>query len=84
MIKQLKWSESISPNERIRYDHCIAETPFGRFVVTWKGWKKYDSPTVDETPWDSFGGYPFISVDAAKEWCQSEFNLRVNNFISID
>ena len=73
---RLQWTENLPPSEDCRYDHCIAETPFGRFLVTWKSWKKFDSPTVDETPWGDWYA-PFGSVDEAKSACQQELNQRL-------
>lgn len=55
-FKPLVWSEPLRSTEEVRYNHVIAETPFGRFLITWKGWKEHDSPTIDETPWGDFGG----------------------------
>lgn len=73
---RLYWTENMPPSESCRYDHCIAETPFGRFLITWKSWKEYDSPTVDETPWGDWY-VAFNSIDAAKAACQQEFNKRL-------
>jgi hypothetical protein len=64
------------PSEACRYDHCIAETPFGRFLITWKSWKEYDDPTVDETPWGDWYA-AFNSVDDAKAACQQGMNERL-------
>jgi hypothetical protein len=72
----LQWSENMPASKECRYDHCIAQTPFGRFLITWKSWKEYDSPTVDETPWSVWGGF-FNSVDEAKAACQREFDKRL-------
>jgi hypothetical protein len=72
----LQWTENRQPNEECRYNRCIAETPFGRFLITWKGWKTHDDPTVDETPWGDWYGV-FNSVDAAKAACQREFDVKV-------
>jgi hypothetical protein len=72
----LQWSENRPPCEECRYDHCTAETPFGGFLITWKSWKEYDSPTVDETPWgDSWQA--FATVELAKAACQREFDARL-------
>ena len=49
-IKPLQWSNVREPNELVRYHHVIAETPFGMFLITWKGWKERDTPTVDASP----------------------------------
>ena len=72
----LQWTDNAPPNEDCRYDHCTAETPFGRFRISWKSWKQFDSPTVDETPWGDWYG-AFDSVDEAKAACQEEINKRL-------
>jgi hypothetical protein len=72
----LQWSENMPASKECRYDHCIAQTPFGRFLIAWKSWEEYDSPTVDETPWSDWGGF-FNSVDEAKAACQREFDKRL-------
>lgn len=69
----LQWTENKPASEECRYDHCIAETPFGRFLITWKSWKAYDGPTVDETPWGDWYG-SFNSVEEAKAACQKGFD----------
>ncbi|MCE2836657.1 MAG: hypothetical protein LW834_06815 [Cyanobium sp. 49614_E6] len=75
----LQWTENMPPSEGCRYDHCTAETPFGRFLISWKGWKQFHSPTVDETPWgDWFGA--FNSVDDAKAACQQGMNERLSRW----
>jgi hypothetical protein len=75
----LQWTENMPPNEGCRYDHCTAETPFGRFLISWKGWKQFDSPTVDETPWGDWYR-AFKSVDAAKAACQKEMDERITRW----
>ena len=72
----LQWTENMPPSEVCRYDHCTAETPFGRFLISWKSWKQFDSPTVDETPWGDWYE-AFDSVDAAKAACQNEMDKRI-------
>jgi hypothetical protein len=72
----LQWTENMPPSEGCRYDHCIAETPFGQFRISWKGWKQFDSPTVDETPWGDWHN-AFNSVDEAKAACQKEMDERL-------
>jgi hypothetical protein len=71
----LQWTENMPASEECRYDHCIAQTPFGRFLITWKSWKAYDGPTVDvdETPWGAWR-MSFNSVGEAKAACQREFD----------
>jgi len=72
----LNWSEDRQPCEECRYNHCVAETPFGRFVVSWKGWKDHSAVTVDEAP---FGEWfeCWDSVEKAKSACQAEYNRRL-------
>jgi hypothetical protein len=72
----LRWTDNAPPSEDCRYDHCTAETPFGRFLISWKSWKQFDSPTVDETPWGDWYG-AFDSVDEAKAACQEEMDKRL-------
>jgi hypothetical protein len=72
----LQWTDNTPPCEECRYDHCTAETPFGRFLISWKSWKQFGSPTVDETPWGDWYG-AFNSVDAAKAACQKEMDERL-------
>ena len=74
----LIWTENLPPNEECRYDHCKADTPFGRFLITWKSWKQCDSPTVDETPWGDFWS-AFESIERAKEDCQKEYEKRLRD-----
>ena len=73
---QLSWTENLHPDRECSYDHCIATTPFGRFLITWKGWKDYPNPTVDETPWGEYFG-AWDTVEEAKQACEREFARRV-------
>lgn len=45
-IKPLQWSEHRKPDEIIRYDHVLAESPIGLFSIEWKSWKEHDSYAV--------------------------------------
>jgi hypothetical protein len=83
MIKPLEWSDVKEPCEECRYHHVTAETPFGRFLITWKGWKQFDDPTIDETPWGGFGGVG-PDLDDAKEIAESEYIKRVKNCLNYD
>jgi hypothetical protein len=76
MVAPLDWTENLPPCEECRYDHCKASTPFVDFLITWKGWKENHQPTVDETPWGSWGE-ACISVQQAKQWCQAEYKKRL-------
>lgn len=72
----LQWSEIGEPCEEVRYHHVTAHTPFGRFLITWKGWKKYDAPTIDESPWGDLYGN-FTTVEEAKAWAEQEYTRRL-------
>lgn len=74
----LQWSEEQEANEEIRYSHVTCNTPFGRFVITWKGWKENDWPTVDETPWGEWGG-SFPTVADAVQQCTEEYAKRIGD-----
>ena len=73
---KLQWTENREPNQECPYHHAIAETPFGRFLLTWKGWKEYPDAGFDETPWGEVE-YPCLDVEESKEWAQVEYNKRV-------
>jgi hypothetical protein len=74
----LQWTERLPPDENCLYDHCVAYTPFGQFLITWKSWKT-DWPTVDETPW---GDYECTSssLEKAKAACQQAMNDRLEQW----
>lgn len=76
-VRPLAWTDERRPDDSCPYNHCIAETPFGRFLITWKGWKDDPSPTADETPWGEWFGPGWNTVAAAKAACEKEFARRV-------
>lgn len=69
---RLEWSAEMNPNSECGYNHVTAQTPFGRILITWKGWKDYPSPTVDEHPVE---GYFYVGHDVkdAKENAESAY-----------
>ncbi|WP_425401214.1 hypothetical protein [Algiphilus sp.] len=77
-VKPLEWTEPQQPNDEFSYNHVTAQTPFGRFVITWKGWKEHDNPTIDETPWGDFGGVG-CDLMGAKTIAEAEYTKRVVN-----
>jgi len=81
-FKTIQWYDEQEASEAIRYNHVIGTTPFGRFVITWKGWKKYNSPTIDETPWGDFGGVG-NDVDDAKRIAEAEYLRRLNDCVAV-
>lgn len=82
-VKPLVWTSPAPPNEMVRYDHVIAETPFGRFLITWKGWKESDSPTIDETPWGEWGG-AFTTVEQAMAAAEAAFTKRIHESVGTE
>jgi len=79
MLK-LDWTEEQNPNEQCSYTHVTAETPFGRFLITWKAWK-HDDPTVDETPWGVFENI-FCGLEEAKEECENRYFTKLEIALS--
>ncbi len=78
---ELVWSKNSSPSKDCSYDHCTADTPFGRFRITWKSWKSFGDPVIDETPWNGFmSGYS--SVEEAKEAALVEYINKLNEAIN--
>jgi hypothetical protein len=74
----LTWSEERQPCEDCRYNHHLAETPFGRFVIAWKGWKELDAVTVYESPWDDLSWLPICcNPDEAMAACEAEYRRRL-------
>lgn len=65
-ITPLVWTDDLPACEEVRYDHCMAQTPFGRILITWKSWKEYPEPTIDECPWSDAGDYSVHENDASE------------------
>ena len=76
-VRPLAWTAEREPNDECRYNHCIAETPFGRFLLTWKAWKDYPIATADETPWGEWFDAVWADVAKAKVACEHEYGRRV-------
>lgn len=76
-VKPLVWSPDLPPGRGAPYNHCVADTLMGRFLITWKGWKEDPDYDVDETPW----GLPFrgawSSAAEARAACEAEFARRI-------
>ena len=75
-VISLIWTENRAPCEECTYDHCMTETPFGKFLITWKSWKKHDDYCIDETPWGDWYKACF-SLDEAKQECQNAFTAKI-------
>ena len=71
----LKWSDPRPGDGKVSsYDHVIAETPLGRILIEWKGWKEYDIRAAT-LPW----GETVLGSDlaAAKSAVQSEWDAKI-------
>ena len=67
------WKNYTSGQNDIHYDHSILDTQFGRFLITWKGWKENPSYDVDESPF-AFNFYPIAgSLLEVQKRCEKEF-----------
>ena len=81
----LKWSEDRPPSQEVQYDHSIAETPIGKFLLTWKSWKEpYDRGIgFDETPWGVwYAGWS--TTEQAKAAAEAELARRMQSMIVTD
>jgi hypothetical protein len=74
---RLAWSEVREPCEECRYNHCIAETPFGRILISWKGWKNCPAITPDEVPWSDSWFPVWSDLEKAKAECEAEYSRRI-------
>ena len=72
----LQWTEPTPPNEYWHYNHIEAMTPFGKFVIKWKGWKEYPSYDIEETPWGEWLG-SFNTLEDAKVKAEEAWVLKV-------
>jgi len=79
---RLDWSEPANPNDHCTYTHTIAETPFGRFLLTWKGWKESPDYGFDETPWNAIEYRGWGSVEEAQAWAGKEMKRRIDALLS--
>lgn len=71
-VKTLTWTELARPDETCRYDHCVAETPWGSYSIEWKSWKDYPSYIV-MTPHGGVLTGGSDSLDDAKAVAQAHF-----------
>lgn len=81
-LVRLVWSAPAPPNEECRYDHTRAETPFGIFLLIWKGWKEHDDPGFDETPWGEVEYRGWKTIEEAQEWAESEMERRIKECLA--
>ena len=46
----IRWT--LNGDKQCGYNNWLGETPFGRILITWKGWKENHDASVDEFPGD--------------------------------
>lgn len=83
LIAPIVWSEPKPPTPDCYYDHITAETPLGNFQITWKSWKQYDSPTIDETPW-GFWYAVCDNVDDAKAKAEAAYKEKILSTFNLE
>ena len=92
-VKPLVWSEPRPPTKEFpasHYDNVYADTPFGRIMIEWKGWKERDTRVV-QFPWEELVGNLWLgcqavahTLDEAKQKAQEDFAKRVNECLQGD
>lgn len=80
--RPLKWTPELPPNDSCYYHHTSAETPFGRFLLTWKGWKEDPIYGFDETPWNEVEYRGWATVKEAQEWAEQELIRRADSILA--
>lgn len=79
-IKPIEWTEPAPPNENIRYDHVIGTCGLGKFVITWKSWKKFDSYCLDFN--DDYL-VAEIDLEAAKEYAFTYLSDKIHSCFNL-
>lgn len=74
----LNWTPQSLPAQECPYNHTTAQTPFGRFLLTWKGWKDDPGYGFDETPWGEVEYHGWNSVEEAQKWAELEMMRRIH------
>jgi len=71
--RRLPWV--LNGDQDSRYNNWLAVTPFGRVLITWKGWKEDPDACIDEFPggFDAYG-----SPDRVRDDAEAEFWRRVD------
>ena len=78
---RLSWSPVTPPNSECSYHHTEATTPFGTFLLTWKGWKTepWQSKGIcfDETPWGEVWREWWDTPEQAQRDAEFEYSRRL-------
>lgn len=76
----LTWTEPAPPDEHIRYDHVVAQTPLGRISIEWKSWKPFDSFDIQGVT-EGYWGYG-NNLEDAKRIAQEKWNELILSCLS--
>jgi hypothetical protein len=83
---KLQWSDHLKPNDEVRYDHLIAQTSFGRILITWKGWKEEWNLAfiIDEHPVDGArGSYAGNTIEEAKQSAEEKYRAALEAALAL-
>lgn len=68
----MKWSEECKPDAIVsHYNHIITETPIGKMMIEWKGWK--ENPSYDVMLNDAWIGVEY-DLESAKRLGEEHLN----------
>jgi len=74
-VKQLEWSAPKPKSLAIPAEHIEAESPFGKFTISWRPWRSVPV-CLEKTPWGGWHGV-YDSIEKAKEAAQEAYCFRV-------
>lgn len=46
-VQKLVWTDPKKPGPGCSYDNMEAQTPFGKYLITWKSWKDRPSYAIE-------------------------------------
>lgn len=73
----MSWSEISDPKEGVSYyTHTTLETPLGKAILEWKGWKEYPSYSV--TIDGEYISEEYGTIDEAKEKVREYLTEKLN------
>ena len=75
-VKRIQWSKPSPPNGQCGYNHVYGDTPFGRFLITWKGWKDDNGFTLDLSPCGEF--YSGETLEDVQQHAQEQLENSVS------
>lgn len=80
----MNWSEEFKPDTLSNYNHIICDTPLGKMIIEWKGWKErttYDI-SIDEN-WIGSDDTMSGAREKSLEYLVSKSN-DLNSFIKLN